>query len=213
MKKKLTSLFCAALMMSGVASAQTAAPAYKFGHINTQELLAQLPERDSAEVKYTAFTKDLQEQVETLQVEFNKKQQAYDQKQTTWTDAIKEAKYKELEDLYKRIQEFNQTASQEAQRKQSELMRPIVEKATKAIEKVAKANGFIYIFDITTANLAYYDKEASVDILDMVLKELNVTKKTLQAPVVAPAAATTAAPAAQTTAKPAAKAAAKPAKK
>lgn len=203
MKKKLTSLLCAALMISGVASAQTTAPAYKFGHINTQELLAQLPERDSAEVKYTAFTKDLQEQVETLQVEFNKKQQTFDQKQATWTDAIKEAKYKELEDMYKRIQEFNQTASQEAQRKQSELMRPIVEKATKAIEKVAKANGFTYIFDITTANLAYYDKETSIDVLDLVLKELNITKKTIQAPAAASAVAPVATPAA----KPAAKAA------
>lgn len=179
MKKKLTSLFCATLIMSGVVMAQTA-PAYKFGHINTQELLAQLPERDSAEVQYAAFTKDLQEQIETLQVEFNKKQQTFDQNQAKWTDAIKDVKYKELEDMYKRIQEFNQTASQEAQRKQSELMRPIVDKSSKAIERVAKANGFIYVFDITTSGLAYFDKELSTDVLDLVLKELKITKKSVQ---------------------------------
>lgn len=198
MKKKLTSLFCAALIMSGVAMAQTA-PAYKFGHINTQELLAQLPERDSAEVQYAAFTKDLQEQIETLQVEFNKKQQTFDQNQAKWTDAIKDVKYKELEDMYKRIQEFNQTASQEAQRKQSELMRPIVDKSSKAIEKVAKANGFIYIFDITTSGLAYFDKDLSTDVLDLVLKELKVVKKTVQSGVIPGAAAIkpTAAPAAK----------------
>lgn len=148
---------------------------FKFGHINSQELLMAMPERDSAESKLKKIAQDLQEQVETIQVEFNKKYQDYLQKRNTLTDAMRELKEKELNDLQQRAQEYEQTAQQDYQRQQSEMMKPIMEKADAAIKKVAKANGYTYVFDIAAGGVIYFS-EQSTDILSLVKKELGITK-------------------------------------
>jgi outer membrane protein len=163
-------LMIAALFLCAVSvSAQN----LKFGHINSQELMMAMPERDSAEAKLKRYGKELQDQIETLQVEFNKKYQDYLQKKATFTDAIREMKEKELSDLQQRSQEFEQTAQQDYQKQQTELMRPIVDKANQTIQKVAKANGFIYVFDISTGAVAFFSDQ-SIDILPLVKKELGL---------------------------------------
>ncbi|HPX04541.1 MAG TPA: OmpH family outer membrane protein [Tenuifilaceae bacterium] len=147
----------------------------KFGHINGQELLMAMPQRDSAEKKLQAYGKDLSDQIEQLQVELNNKYQTYLQKRATFTDAIREAREKELTDMQQRIQEFEATAQQDYQRLQGELMRPLMEKADAAIKKVAKDNGFIYVFDVSVAGVVYFS-EQSIDILPLVKTELGITK-------------------------------------
>ncbi len=159
-----------------LSAASISAQNLKFGHINSQELLMAMPERDSAEAKLKKYGKDLQEQIETLQVEFNKKYQDYLQKKATFTDAIREMKEKELSDLQQRSQEFEQTAQQDYQKQQADLMKPIVDKANAAISKVAKANGFIYVFDVSTGAVAYFSDQ-SVDVLPLVKKEMGIVKK------------------------------------
>ncbi|MDR1225423.1 MAG: OmpH family outer membrane protein [Prevotellaceae bacterium] len=170
MKKVL--LVAAAVVTTLSASAQ----GFKFGHVNGAEVVALMPERDSAEAKFLAYVKDLEEQVELMQVEYNNKLQTYQQKAKGWSDAIREAKEKELQDLAQRVQEFQATAQQDLQKRQSELLRPVIEKAANAVKKVGKDNGFTYIFDVSNAAVAYWDAAASVDIMDLVKKELNITK-------------------------------------
>mgnify|MGYP002682518703 CR=1 FL=1 len=48
---------------------------YKFGHINSQELLKAMPDRDSAEAKIRKYAESIEDQIEQLQVEVNKKYQ------------------------------------------------------------------------------------------------------------------------------------------
>ncbi len=177
-------ILCAALV-AAVALGANAQQAYKFGHINGQELLAMMPERDSAEAKYMAYVKDLEEQVELMQVEYNNKLQTYQQKAKTWSDAIREAKERELADLGQRVQEFQVTAREDVQKRQMELLKPVIDKATAAVKKVGKDNGFTYIYDVSNAALAYWSTEQSVDIIDLVKKELGIGAK----PAAKPAAA------------------------
>ncbi|MDR3188725.1 MAG: OmpH family outer membrane protein [Prevotellaceae bacterium] len=165
-------IVCAALV--AVAYGANAQQTYKFGHVNGQELLALMPERDSAEVKYMSYAKDLEEMIETMQVDYNKMLQEYQQKARTWSDAIRETKEKDLQDKGQRIQEFQATAREDLQKRQMELLRPVVERATSAVKKVGKDNGFIYIYDVSNAALAYWDTEQSIDITELVRKELNI---------------------------------------
>jgi len=170
MSKLLKGIMIVALF---VAATNVNAQNLKFGHINSQELLISMPERDSAESKLKRYAQDLQDQIETLGVEYNKKAQDYLQKKATYTDAIREMKEKELNELQQRAQEFEQTAQQDYQRMQGELMKPIMDKANEAIKKVAKANAFTYVFDLATGAVVYFS-EQSVDILPLVKKELGI---------------------------------------
>lgn len=173
MRKVLTLLVVGAIIT--VAGLKANAQNFKFGHINSQELLTSMPDRDSAESKLKKYTATLEAQIEELQVEFNKKYQDYIQKRATFSDAIREMKEKELQEMQQRAQEFQQAAEQDYQRVQAETMKPVIEKADAAIKKVAKANNFTYIFDTGGGILLYYS-EQSIDILPLVKKELGITK-------------------------------------
>jgi len=151
------------------------AQSYKFGHIDSQEILKVMPDMDSAQAKITNYAESLQAQIEELQVEFNKKYQDYLQKRSTFTDAIREMKEKELTDMQQRAQEYQQVAEQDYQRYQAETMKPVIDKADAAIKKVAKANGFTYIFDTSSGVLLYFS-EQSIDIAPLVKKELGITE-------------------------------------
>jgi len=168
-------LFISIAVVSVLFSSKAIAQNLKFGHINGQELLMVMPERDSAEVKLKAYGADLSEQIEQLYVEYNNKAQNYQQRRATLTDAIREAREKELSELEQRIREFDATAQQDYQRMQGEIRKPIMDKADAAIKKVAKQNGFIYIFDISAGGVVYFS-ESSVDILPLVKKELGILK-------------------------------------
>jgi outer membrane protein len=151
---------------------------YKFGHIDSQKLLGALPESEQAQKALEAEGKAIQEQLETMEVEYNNKVNDYvtneklpagDAKK--WSDIVKADKEKEIQGLGQRIQEFQQTAQKKIATKRNELFKPILEKVDKAIKEVAKENKFTYIFEINS--LLYYSDE-SIDITSMVKTKLAI---------------------------------------
>ena len=107
--------------------------AQKIGRINSQDVVVNMTEFKEAQTQIEALAKDLQAQAETIQVEMNNKLQEYQKGAETMTDAVRQLKEKELNDLNTRLQEFNQVAQQELQKKEQELMEPIIKKANEAI--------------------------------------------------------------------------------
>lgn len=173
--KKIVKLFLVVAFAGISVSALAQAP--KFAHINFQELVMLMPESDSATVKMEVFAKELQEQIEDLQKELQDKYTLYVAKNASWTAGVLEAKQKELNELNQRLEEFKQTAQSDYQRKQQELMLPILEKARNTISTVAKREHFVYVFDVSTGALSYFDEQQSTDLLPLVKKELNITKE------------------------------------
>jgi outer membrane protein len=166
-------MICSAAMLVLMTSSTFAQTGLKFAHINLKELISVMPGRDSAEIKLNAYAQDLSDQIEELHVEYNNKLQTFVQRKDSFTPAIRESREKELGSLQQRIQEFEQTAQQDFQRMQGELMKPIVDKANETISKVAKREGYLYVFDVSSQVLLYYS-EQSVDILPVVKKELGI---------------------------------------
>ena len=150
--------------------------AQKFGYINSQDLINIMPERDTVQNKLNAYSTELSETLEMIQVEFNNKLNDYQKGQATMTATVKQLKEKELQDLQARFEEFQQNAQQEMQKMQQELMSPVIAKATIAIKAVCKAGGYIAVFDISSGALAYHDEKAMTDILPMVKKELKIAE-------------------------------------
>ncbi len=148
---------------------------YKFGHIDGALLMEAMPESDSAKVTLQRLQKTYSDQIEMLQVELQTKYQEYQNTAEQLTDLLRQNKTKELQDLQARIQQFQGTAQQDLQQQNQALFQPIIEKAKTTINKVAKANGLIYVFDISTGSVFYYSDD-SIDLLPMVKKELGITK-------------------------------------
>ena len=145
--------------------------AQKIGRINSQDVVVSMAEFKEAQTQVEALAKDLQAQAETIQLEMNNKVQEYQKGAETMTDAVRQLKEKELNDLNTRLQEFNQVAQQELQKKEQELMQPIIKKANEAIAEIAKAGGYTVILEI--GSMVYFDEAAVVDITPEVKTKLG----------------------------------------
>ena len=162
------------LAIAALAFLTLGASAQKLGRVNFTELYQLAPEADAAREQINAMSNEAQETYSSMVEEFQTKYSQYQQKSASWTAAIKEAKEKELSDINTRIQEFQQTISQELQQKQAELMNPIMEKAQKAVQDLAKAQGVIAVFDSSSA--LYFDETAVVDLTPAARKAMGIAE-------------------------------------
>lgn len=147
------------------------ASAQKFGHINTQELFAEMPEVAQVKLKMDTIQSQYENQLASMNEEFQKKVQDYQTQEATMAEAIKQIRQQELQEMQQRIQLFYQTAEQDIQKKQQELLTPVHEKMTKAIKTVGEREGYTYIFD--SAAMVHIGADA-VDATPAVKKELGI---------------------------------------
>jgi outer membrane protein len=152
--------------------------AQKIGYVNTDEIITNMKETQDAYTQLEAYAKDLQAQMETIQVEFNNKLQEYQNATETMTDAVRQLKEKELTDLNTRIQEFQQVAQQDLQKKENELLAPIYDKVKTTIDEVAKAGGYTIILPGNA--LIYVDAAQVKDIASDVKAKLGITTPAAQ---------------------------------
>ena len=145
--------------------------AQKFGHINTQELFAMMPEVNQVRLKMDTINNQYENQLASMNEEFQRKYQDYVSQEATMADAIKQIRQQELQEMQQRIQLFYQTAEQDIQRKQQELLTPVHEKMTKAIKAVGEREGYTYIFD--SAAMVHIGNDA-IDATPAVKKELGI---------------------------------------
>ena len=119
----------------------------KVAHINTQELISEMPEVIAAQKQLKKLEEQYAKELESSVKEFQTKAQTYAGDAQNQTELINQQRQSELEGMQQRIQEFRDTASQELQKRSAEMMKPLYEKARNAIEKVATAQGFNYVLD------------------------------------------------------------------
>ena len=152
--------------------------AQKFARVSLQTVIAEMPEIAKMQTDIEAFAKELGEQLEVMQVEFNNKYADFQKNSATINESVRNLKEKELMDLQQRIGEFQQIAQQDIEKKQNELLQPILQKANEAVKKVASAGGYTAVFDTSLNALAYYDEAAITDIEPAVRAELGIAATT-----------------------------------
>ena len=143
--KNLKSLLLTTLMIAlpmTVTFAQS-----KIAHIDTQKLISEMPEVIAAQKQIQALEKTYANDIENSIKEYTAKAQAYEAEARNQTDIVNQARQNEMQSMQQNIQTYRETATQDLQKKQAEMMRPLYDKAIAAIEKVAAAQGFEYVLD------------------------------------------------------------------
>ena len=163
--KKVLKLTLAVVLMMSVSSLY----AQKFGRVDTNEVLAAMPEAKEAQANLETFVNDLGATFETMQVEINTKVADLQKNEATMTESQKQFKYKEIQDLSARMEEYQRSAQ-----KRAELSKPVQDKAMEAIRKVAQAGGYLAVFDTAMPTLAYFDEAQLTDLLPEVKRELGI---------------------------------------
>lgn len=147
------------------------AAAQKFGHVNTQEVFSQMPEVAQVKLKMDTINSQYENQLASMNEELQKKYQDYQAQEATMAAAVKQIRQQELQEMQQRIQLFYNTAEQDIQKKQQELIAPVHEKMAKAIKAVGDRDGFTYIFD--SASMVHIGADA-IDATPAVKKELGI---------------------------------------
>jgi outer membrane protein len=159
--KKLLNLSFLVIFLLASATVSAQQPA-KFGHIDTNELLSQMPGRDSARVALENYARELESQYTTMQNELQTKYQDYLEKESTFSELIRQSRQRELTNLQERIMEFQESAQQDLVEQENRLLSPIIAQAQNAIAEVANEQGFTYVFDISSGAVLFWEKGENI---------------------------------------------------
>ncbi len=121
--------------------------AQKFGKVNTQNIMQNLPEIAKINGELQAQQKTYENDLKSMQDELQRQSDAYEKGKSTMNASAQKAKEQELQTLYQKIQQTYQDNSQALQKKQQDLMQPVVTKVRNAIDAVGKAGGYTFIFE------------------------------------------------------------------
>lgn len=147
--------------------------AQKFGTVNEQDILPQMPEFTEAQTKLGEASKKYEAEFAKLREEQDKKMSEF---QSVYEDAtvpqsIKDRRIQEMQELEQKVQQFAQTAQQDLQRQNLQLMQPIQEKLLTAIRAVGQENGFTLIFPL---DASVYQGPDVVDVTPLVKAKLGL---------------------------------------
>lgn len=144
----------------------------KIAHINTQDLVEAMPEMKAAQGQLEKLKKTYDTQLKDMYKELETKAKMYDAQAGEQTDEVNAKRVQEVQGMQSNIQAFNQQAMQDLQKKEVDILQPILDKARQAIQKVARAQGIQYVMDATPGGgmLLADGKDLLVDVK----KELGI---------------------------------------
>lgn len=150
----------------------------KIGYADVEYIFSQMPESKTIESELQTLQTQLKKGIDAQIANFQKKVTEYQQFGANVPEAVRQNTEREIRQIQENIEKMQQDAQTEMQRKQSQLMEPVYQKVGKAIEDVAKENGFSLILSnqISGLDVILYADE-KLDISDLVLKKMGITPK------------------------------------
>ena len=147
--------------------------AQKFGHLDSQALIASLPEAIKVQSELEAQGKIYENELKGMQDELQRKAEEYDKTKSTMNATKQAETEKSLQDMYTKIQQAAQDNQQAFNKMQQEKLGPILEKVRKAIEAVAKAGNYVYIMEQSAGQPLYVNTAISEDVTAKVKAQLK----------------------------------------
>ena len=154
----------ALLVVGNTVSAQQ-----KFGHVRLEDVVSIMPDIRKADSLLQKFRKDSLDNSLPFYINEYKRKDSISKSPAT-PAAIKQTVQQEAAQYLQIIQNWDQFAQNEMQRKQGEVLNPYFEKAFELINTVAKENGYTWVFKQDALLVA----PQTDDLLPLVAKKLGV---------------------------------------
>ena len=171
--KKIMVLVVFLLLLSAIqAGAQV-----KIAYFNSDAIMKQLPDAQDAQKQLDQLVADWQQELNKMQDEWKKKFDDYDKRKLIMTEQRRAEAERELRDMDQKIVDFRtQKFGQNGElfNKQNELMKPVQDRVFKAVQDVAREDGYDYVFDKSGDILLMYANE-KYDLTQKVFAKLKVS--------------------------------------
>ena len=145
--------------------------AQKFGHLNAQQIMGDMPEFVKARGDLEATAKQYENDIKAMQDELQRKADEYDKTKSTMNPTKQKETETELQNMYQKVQQTYQDNQEALKKAQQEKLTPIISKLSDAIKVVGKTGGYVYIMD-TSAGIPYISDTLSKDVTSEVKAQL-----------------------------------------
>jgi len=152
-----------------VISFSSLAQEQKFAYVNSDSVLRSMPAYKVQMKSYESYVKQLQTQLQTKQTTLQQKFGEYQQNNADWLPNVRQEKEEEISKLDQEIKTFAQTSQLNMQRKQQELLEPLMEQVQTAIETIAKEEGITFVMPDQT----FLFSQEDYDITAKVITKMN----------------------------------------
>lgn len=160
-------LICAAAFLLAPASHGAEA----IGHVDFNELLTTMREYKEVKSKLDALIGERDRALKKMNDEFEQRRKQYQANESSLSDYEKFLQLQELRALQARADEYAEKAEGAYQLRQRELLKPLAERAKKAIDEVAKERGLSYVLDTTDTTILFFS--GGNDISKLVQQKLG----------------------------------------
>ncbi|MCX7983944.1 MAG: OmpH family outer membrane protein [Bacteroidetes bacterium] len=148
MKRSVLLFLCILLFVAvGVLNAQQ----QKIAFVNSEKILAELPEAQQIKKELESRVRAYQDTLERMSRELQEQYDSYQKKQALMDPKAKSDMEKSLQEMQLRIREFQyqkfDTREGEIAQLREQLFAPLQEKVLNVIAQVAKEDGFSYVLD------------------------------------------------------------------
>jgi outer membrane protein len=150
--KRLKSLLIATVLFLGTSYSIHAQA--KTAHVDVNEIISKMPAMLDAQKQLEKLSVAYDTEYKTMAEEYQNKIKKYDQEAATVTEAVNQTRQVEVQDLVKRITDYRDNAQKELQKKESDLVKPLMDKIKASISKVGKAKGYQYVINAADLLLA-----------------------------------------------------------
>jgi outer membrane protein len=169
-KQFLKAIIASILLLFAVSFSQAQV---RIGYINFQSLLGQMPEAASVRSQIDAYQKQFADQLTVMNNDLQAKNTAFYAELTKVNDAVRASRLAELQDLQKRLQDYQASAQSKVEVKSKELVGSLADKARLLIRAVAKEKGYSYVFD-TSSGPVLAVSPAGNDLMEAMKTRLKV---------------------------------------
>ncbi|MEK8180630.1 OmpH family outer membrane protein [Flavobacterium buctense] len=150
--KRLKSLLIATVLFLG--TSYTINAQAKTAHVDVNEIISKMPAMLDAQKQLEKLSATYDAEYKTMAEEYQNKIKKYDQEASTVGDAVNATRQTEVQDLVKRITDYRDNAQKELQKKETDLVKPLMDKIKASIIKVGKAKGYQYVLNVADLLLA-----------------------------------------------------------
>ncbi|MDD2298511.1 MAG: OmpH family outer membrane protein [Fermentimonas sp.] len=147
----------------------------KLAYINSQEVFAAMPELSGIETQLTEKQEQITKNGQALIEEYNKKAEEFEANSATASDALKQDQMAQLQSIQQRYQMFLQNSQQEMDQLQQQLLGPVNQKISDAIQAIGAANNYTFVFDVSNMQSPIvYTHPTAINITQEVKTRLGI---------------------------------------
>lgn len=148
--------------------------AQKFGYLNSQALLAELPEVKQADANLQALQTQLEKKGQQMVQELETKYKDLQRREQTGEISPKslEEEARKLKEQEGELGKYEQDVQKQLMAKRQEILQPLIDKVNNAIKQIAQEGQYTYIFDSSAGMLLY--AQETLDVTANVKAKLGI---------------------------------------